>query len=62
MGEIETCFTQAARFQLLTGEQSLGNIRLYSRLGYRILRTESAPGGVALVHMEKAGACDSGSE
>ena len=39
---IETCFADAERFELFTGEQSEGNIRLYTALGYRILRKEVA--------------------
>ena len=38
---IETFFAEAERFELFTGEQSEGNIRLYTALGYRILRKES---------------------
>jgi len=50
---IETCFAEAERFELFTGEQSEGNIRLYTALGYRILRKEVLSPRVTVVFMEK---------
>ncbi len=50
---IETCFPEAERFELFTGEQSEGNIRLYTGLGYRILRKEALSPRVTVVFMEK---------
>jgi ribosomal protein S18 acetylase RimI-like enzyme len=53
MRAIEASFPQADRFELFTGDRSAGNIRLYERLGYRIVRSERLSAAVALVFMEK---------
>jgi len=53
MQAIEAHFPQAARFDLFTGERSVGNIRLYERLGYRIVRSEELSPAVTLVYLEK---------
>ena len=50
---IEKCFADAERFELFTGEQSEGNIRLYTALSYRILRKEVLSPRVTVVFMEK---------
>jgi ribosomal protein S18 acetylase RimI-like enzyme len=55
MQAIEDAFPRAERFELFTGERSAGNIRLYVRLGYRIVRSERLSPAVTLVHMEKPG-------
>ena len=38
MAAIETRFGEARTWELFTGELSIENIRLYERLGYRIIR------------------------
>ena len=43
----------AQRFTLFTGARSEGNIRLYQRHGYVVVRTEVVSPAVSLVHMEK---------
>lgn len=48
MGRIESAFPGAQRFALFTGYKSHGNIRLYQRLGYSIVRREGI-----LVFLEK---------
>lgn len=53
MHAIEATFPQAERFELFTGDRSLGNIRLYQRLGYGIVRSERPSVAVTLVFMEK---------
>ncbi len=53
MEKIEAVFSSAERFELFTGSISTGNIRLYSRLGYRKYRTEDLSSKVRLVFMEK---------
>ncbi|HTP64128.1 MAG TPA: GNAT family N-acetyltransferase [Geobacteraceae bacterium] len=53
MSAIETGFPAARRFELFTGSRSVGNIRLYERLGYRIFRTIRLSPRVELVLMEK---------
>lgn len=53
MQAIEALFPQAERFELFTGERSLDNIRLYSRLGYRVTRSEPLSPAVTLIYMEK---------
>jgi len=44
MDAIEDRFADAQSWELFTGELSLGNIRLYERLGYRIVRKEAFEG------------------
>ncbi|MBM4570212.1 GNAT family N-acetyltransferase [Rhodococcus hoagii] len=39
--------------RLFTGDRSLGNLRLYSRFGYRETHRSPTPGGYALVHLAK---------
>lgn len=53
MHAIEAGFPQSERFELFTGDRSLGNIRLYERLGYSIVRSERLSVAVTLVFMEK---------
>ena len=49
---IEAELAEAVRFELFTGDRSLGPIKLYERLGYR--RYKTIPNGShALVYMEK---------
>jgi ribosomal protein S18 acetylase RimI-like enzyme len=53
MQAVEARFPLARRYELFTGEKSVGNIRFYERLGYRIFRRERLTGKVMLVFMEK---------
>jgi RimJ/RimL family protein N-acetyltransferase len=53
MTAIEAEFPSTGRFELFTGSRSEGNIRLYERLGYRIIRTDRLSPQVELVFMEK---------
>lgn len=49
---IEAELAEAVRFELFTGDRSLGQLRLYERLGYR--RYKSVPAGShELVYLEK---------
>jgi len=50
---IETCFPTANRFELFTGHKSEGNIRLYERAGYRVVRQERINEKVSFVFMLK---------
>jgi ribosomal protein S18 acetylase RimI-like enzyme len=50
---IEKLFRTADRFELFTGHRSESNIRLYSRLGYRIFKRESVTERLSFVYMEK---------
>ncbi|MFF7455734.1 GNAT family N-acetyltransferase [Kitasatospora sp. NPDC008115] len=43
-------------YRLFTGHRSLGNLRLYTRQGYRQTAVEQVGGRVALVHLEKPAA------
>jgi GNAT superfamily N-acetyltransferase len=55
MAAIEAKFTDARLFELFTGELSLRNIRLYERLGYRIIRKERFAGkSFSILFMEKS--------
>lgn len=56
MDEIETRAAQSGDLQgfaLVTGGRSTGNIRLYERRGYKIVREDLTSPGTPLVHMEK---------
>lgn len=53
MAAIESAFPEALRFELFTGIQSEGNIRLYTRLGYAVSRTQSLSLSVTVVFLEK---------
>lgn len=55
MDAIESAFRVAVRFELFTGDKSEGNIRLYTRLGYRVFRKEQLSSYVKLVFLEKPG-------
>lgn len=53
MTAIEAEFPDVRRFELFTGSRSTGNIRLYEKLGYRIVRIDRLSAQVELVFMEK---------
>ena len=53
MNEVEQLFSAAKRYELFTGDQSEGNIRLYRRLGYGIYRREPVTDKLTFVFMEK---------
>jgi len=53
MKRIGEVFSRASRFELFTSARSLGNIRLYQRLGYIEYRQEDLSPKVRLVFMEK---------
>ncbi len=53
MKEIEAAFPKAIRYELFTGSKSEGNIRLYLRLGYSVVRTETVSPSMSLVFMQK---------
>ena len=50
---IEEIFPTAYRFELFTGHRSESNIRLYSKLGYRIFKREPMTERLTFVYMEK---------
>ncbi len=52
---IESAFPNVAKFELFTGSRSEGNIRLYLRHGYSIVRTEQLTAQVTLTFMQKPG-------
>jgi GNAT superfamily N-acetyltransferase len=52
---IEACFPAARRFELFTGHRSAGNLRLYTRLGYRESRRHVVGPGLTLVYLDKPG-------
>ncbi len=54
MTAVEAVFADARAWELFTGELSVKNIRLYERLGYRVVRKEPFPGSrFAVVIMRK---------
>jgi ribosomal protein S18 acetylase RimI-like enzyme len=53
LGAIESIFPGVQRFELFTGHKSVGNIRLYERLGYRTIGQKPVNDKVTLVYMEK---------
>ena len=50
---IEKLFPQVERFELFTGEKSVGTIRLYKRLGYQETNRQRISDKVVLLFMEK---------
>lgn len=53
MQEIEACYA-GARFELFTGEKSIGDIMFYQKLGYRVFKTQEFAGKAGLVYLEKS--------
>jgi GNAT superfamily N-acetyltransferase len=53
MERVETLFSNVKRLELFTGSRSIGNIRLYQRLGYRVFHEEDLSPAIRLVFMEK---------
>lgn len=53
MLEIEKIYSEVSRFELFTGSQSVKNLYLYRKLGYRDLRLESLSSQVELIYLEK---------
>lgn len=53
MGQIEQRFPDAERYELFTGTRSEGNIRLYQRLGYTPVCTQTLNDRVTLVILSK---------
>lgn len=56
LAAMEARFPKAQRYSLFTGSRSEGNIRLYRRHGYEIVRTQAISDSLTLVHMEKPSA------
>ena len=52
LGAIEQEYPNS-RYELFTGTKSIGNIRLYQRLGYRIFRQEQISEDLSFVYLEK---------
>ncbi len=53
MGEIESRFPNAQRYELFTGHLSERNLYLYQKLGYRPLRREPVSEKLTMVFLEK---------
>lgn len=53
MRHIEALFESAQRFELFTGSRSVGNLRLYERLGYRRVREKIVSPAITLTILEK---------
>ncbi len=54
MGEIESRFPNAQRYELFTGHLSERNLYLYQKLGYRPVRREPVSEKLAMVFLEKS--------
>ena len=50
---IEKIYSGVSRFELFTGAQSVKNLYLYHKLGYRDFRRESLSSQVELIYLEK---------
>jgi len=50
---IEDHFSSAKRYELFTGSKSVGNIRLYKRLGYKPFREQVVNAFLSLTYLEK---------
>jgi ribosomal protein S18 acetylase RimI-like enzyme len=55
MNRIEAVFGTAEKYELFTGHRSIGNLRLYQRLGYRECRRQVISEKLTLVFLEKNG-------
>ena len=55
LGAIEARFPKAQRYALFTGSRSEGNLRLYQRHGYQIVRSQEMTPDLTLVFLEKPG-------
>jgi ribosomal protein S18 acetylase RimI-like enzyme len=55
MHAIEACFPEAERFELFTGDRSIGNQRLYRGMGYSEFKRGHLTGAIGIVFMEKPG-------
>lgn len=53
MGAMESHFLDVKRYELFTGTKSLGNIRLYKRLGYQPFKEEKINDTLCLLYLEK---------
>ncbi|PKN07698.1 MAG: GNAT family N-acetyltransferase [Deltaproteobacteria bacterium HGW-Deltaproteobacteria-8] len=53
MRAVEASFPAARRFQLFTGHKSAGNLRLYQRLGYLPVRSETVSSALTLIFLER---------
>ena len=53
MRQIEAAYLAVRRFELFTGDRSVGNLRLYHRLGYRPFRQETVNQRLTMVFLEK---------
>lgn len=53
LGQIEAAFPAAERYELFTGSRSEGNIRLYQRNGYAVIREQRLSENVTLVFLGK---------
>jgi ribosomal protein S18 acetylase RimI-like enzyme len=54
MKQLESCFEQAERFELFTGHKSDRNIHFYTKLGYRVLKSEEINSILSFIFMEKS--------
>jgi ribosomal protein S18 acetylase RimI-like enzyme len=52
--EIEIMHRNIVRFELFTGSNSIKNLHLYHKLGYKEFRRESLSSNIELVYLEKA--------
>jgi len=53
MNDIERIFNGCKRFELFTGDRSERNLRLYQKLGYRILKTSKITDRTNILFLEK---------
>ena len=55
MHRIEAEFAACERYEIFTGHKSAKNLRLYEKLGYKVVRTQVVSPDLSLVYMEKVG-------
>jgi hypothetical protein len=58
---IESMFAGVSRYELFTGSRSEGNLRLYQRHGYVIVRVRDVSPSLSIAFLEKAGGMSWGS-
>lgn len=58
MNEVETYFNGCLKFQLFTGDKSLRNLHLYTKLGYKEFKSEEINANLKIIYLEKEASRD----
>jgi len=53
MESIEKAFEEAVRIEIFTGEKSVNNIHMYTKIGYKAFKKEKINENLTVVFLEK---------